>query len=474
MRFPGEDYLLYVQNPNMARYGKKYHKQVVFRFLYTEDFVLNKKRDDEVVAASGIFGKNPWLLAFEDGNLMEEHTRVSIRYVPIWHLFGESESLERMAQNCDTVYVKIPKGTSSPTDEVKSGALALWTMSRRYPGVNFIPFGSFNRKIHLELGLPGGSVSAIFHGGNSGNGLIYSKVRLPNGFTEEFATKRFDDESVANNVNRIKKTLAKYGEVSSYGKTTLMEFAIESVKLMPIYFKEFYSGVHEQVPEFVPSEMSRAERIKHKRSPNLIYFVNMAKTGRGSPQWTLPGDKHLCNSCSVQYACRLFERGSVCGLPGSDEQRISSFFGTRDSEKVIDGIGAILKFNVKRFENLAAIEDEENERKKNEGKTGYYDPEVSKLGSQIMKDAERYAKLIDPALTRPQVAVQVNTGEAARQAVESHRTFTNKELAVAARELEAKGTPRDEITPELVEKFLVNEGQEIIEGEIVNGVKNDF
>lgn len=151
------------------------------------------------------------------------------------------------------------------------------------------------------------------------------------------------------------------------------------------------------------------------------------------------GDMINCDSCGLQDNCKLYREGAVCSVQGSETSNLAKMFNSRDSGKIIDGLGAILGAQVNRLERGMESEDE----------FGELDPEVTKIMNQTFTNGIKLAKLIDTTLTKP--LVQINNGNA--NAVAGSNP---KELGAAVvRELENQGIPRDKITPEMFERMLL-------------------
>jgi hypothetical protein len=154
------------------------------------------------------------------------------------------------------------------------------------------------------------------------------------------------------------------------------------------------------------------------------------------------GDKFLCNTCSIQNSCKYFRAGAVCSIPGSQPVELARFFQTRDSDRIIDGLGTLLAAQSRRLEKGM---DEEEEY-------GELDPEVTKILNSLFGNGVKLAKLVNPSLNGgPKVGVFVNAGSGAK-AVASSDAQTLTARAVAS--LEAQGISRDKITPEMIMGLL--------------------
>ena len=176
---------------------------------------------------------------------------------------------------------------------------------------------------------------------------------------------------------------------------------------------------------------------------------------------TTSGDKQICNTCSLQNNCKYFRAGSVCSVPGSEPAGLARMFKTRDSQVIIDGLGALQAAMAHRLERGMRDEDE----------YGELDPHVTAMANQIFANGVKLAKLIDPSLTKPQVVI--NNG-----AQQVGAATPNAVMGQIVRELEARGIPRDKITPDMVQNLLIEMGgggnaAQSIESRVVSGQHGD-
>jgi len=167
------------------------------------------------------------------------------------------------------------------------------------------------------------------------------------------------------------------------------------------------------------------------------------------------GDKIVCDSCSLAETCKEYREGAVCSVKGSETGVLAKMFQSRSSDKILDGLGAILGAQVNRLERGMESEEE----------FGELDPEVSKLMNSVFANGVKLAKLVDPTLTKP--LVQINNSSAVAGA-------SPKELGAAViRELESQGIRREDITPAMFEQMLLQmtggPREAAIEGGVVNG-----
>jgi hypothetical protein len=170
------------------------------------------------------------------------------------------------------------------------------------------------------------------------------------------------------------------------------------------------------------------------------------------------GDMIACDTCSLSEGCKHYREGAVCTVQGSETNPLAKLFNSRDSSRIIDGLGTILAAQTERLERGMNLEEEDE----------VLDPEVTKIMNQLFTNGVKLAKLIDPSLSKP--LVQINNGKAVAGA--SPKEF----VAIAVRALEDQGIKREDITPELLEATLrrlagpvIPDQPRAIEGEVVNG-----
>lgn len=151
----------------------------------------------------------------------------------------------------------------------------------------------------------------------------------------------------------------------------------------------------------------------------------------------LDGDKITCDTCSLTAACKVYRAGAVCSL-GQENKGLAAMFQTRDSSVVIDGLGKIL---TKQAERAQRAMDDEEEFQELSG-------DVTKMLDGLFKNGLQYAKLIDPTLRSPKVAVNVNGAGAVT--VGSERPTPQAIMKDVFAALEAQGFERNQITPEII------------------------
>lgn len=172
---------------------------------------------------------------------------------------------------------------------------------------------------------------------------------------------------------------------------------------------------------------------------------------RNSGQSPLPrgvkvkeGDKELCDTCSLSNVCRSYRVGSVCTVNKSETKSLATMFQTRDADTILDGIATILAKQTERTER--AVQNEEA--------IGDVNPEVTKMLKDLMADATKYVKLVDPRrFSTATVVIPEPPLIGGKQAVDPRRL-----VAQFVKELEGRGIPREAITDGMIKMFLDQNG----------------
>jgi hypothetical protein len=172
------------------------------------------------------------------------------------------------------------------------------------------------------------------------------------------------------------------------------------------------------------------------------------------------GDKIACDYCSLFDSCKMARDGGVCTLPEAETVDLANYFKTRDADKIIDGLGAVLSAQAQRAEAAIGWEQE----------TEKLDPELTKVLKAMAEGGEKLAKLIDPSLSSPKIALQINQGSGSTAVVAPNMKVL---MANAVKELENRGIPRSDITPDMVMMQLtgakpdLSESNQILDAEVV-------
>lgn len=150
----------------------------------------------------------------------------------------------------------------------------------------------------------------------------------------------------------------------------------------------------------------------------------------------LPGDKVVCNSCSLAEKCKLYREDAVCTVPESEVSSLAEYFQSRDADTIIDALGTVLGAQAERLKRGVQMEED----------FGELDPHVSKMLNDLFKNGKDLAKLIDPKLGASPVTVNVG---AQAPVIEGGNMKGLMSKVVAAIQHET-GLPVEEITNDLI------------------------
>lgn len=169
------------------------------------------------------------------------------------------------------------------------------------------------------------------------------------------------------------------------------------------------------------------------------------------------GDKFHCDTCTLALSCKVYRKGAVCAVPGSEGVELSKYFDTRSSDLILDGLGKLMKVQAERIQKSIIAEES----------TDKHDKEINKDLKNLFDQGTKLAKLVDPSLRGvSQTNVQVNLNGNGSPA--SPRQL----IAEAVKELELRGIPRENITPEMIAGMFAgaldpDQQQRAIEGVVV-------
>jgi len=168
-------------------------------------------------------------------------------------------------------------------------------------------------------------------------------------------------------------------------------------------------------------------------------------------------DRWLCDTCSIQLHCKFFREGAVCAVPDSEPVELARFFHTRDSDTIIDGLGTLLAAQTRRL-NRALLEEATVQE---DGSLPPLDPEVTKVINSLFDRGVKLAKLVNPALaaaSSPRINVKLQQNTANITAGSPAQLMAEVVDAFAR-----KGIPRESITPEMIENFFADNGQQALD-----------
>lgn len=169
-------------------------------------------------------------------------------------------------------------------------------------------------------------------------------------------------------------------------------------------------------------------------------------------------DKWLCDTCSLRLKCPYSREGAVCIVPDSEPENLATLFGTRNSASILVGLSNILQAQSIRANKAIKAEIDKAEIPDEEGNVRGFelDPALTRLLNTLFDRGVQMAKLVDPRIAA-QLGTKVNVnllnvtggtggagGEMTPQAL----------MGGVAAELEARGIPLADATPELIAQIL--------------------
>lgn len=155
----------------------------------------------------------------------------------------------------------------------------------------------------------------------------------------------------------------------------------------------------------------------------------------------LGGDLFACDSCTLALDCHSYRKGSVCVVGNSEAKGLAKYFNTRNSETILEGLGKVMAIQADRLDTELLKEEV----------TGEPSKEASKMLKDIFDQGTKLAKLVDPSLrSAPKVTVNVGDTNQVNGSVPSPKQV----IAAAIRELELRGVPRSDITPDMIKGLV--------------------
>ena len=471
MYFPGENYRLYlairVANQQVL---DACEANDLRRFFLPEIANQRRKVAQTINELSTSWCRDDYELTVEQDNHVTVYTPGRKSAYPKWSLkSGNFRELMKLLQGDEYVFIHNEfNGTILKTisfkDPIKKEARIrtreLWEVLRESP-TRGIVYGCYNPQIFYGYGMAGAVVSPM-------------RVSARNGYTTWNTNGRYIEVDDLN----LKIIAEKLGLPERYHNDVLA-ICIAMNKKIPSYMKDTYENLDRE-SDYAKACLDEGFRLYQRDSkayPDA--FLHNATTQGAlasvkNSMWFTWYDRRLCDHCSVAYACRLYRRGAVCGVPGSENYGLAKKFNTRDVETIIDGISEVLTMQAMMLEEgcrdlnrqrLKALADDEE-------MPSAVDMNLSKLMDAVQRNGIQYAKLLNPKLTTSVVQVSVEGGDVQRRQIE----ITQRMASEAIRELEARGHDRSTITEGMIHDHIIskNGGAEIVEAPVIDGMQRDF
>jgi hypothetical protein len=196
-------------------------------------------------------------------------------------------------------------------------------------------------------------------------------------------------------------------------------------------------------------------QIKNPALEDYIKKNHLVFTERVVPK---PGDKVVCDDCSLWLSCKYFREGAVCVVEDSEYKQLADLFGSRDSGNIIKGLSNLIGLNVQRAE--LAAEAEKHTR---------LSPELTKLMSDVFKQGIELLKIVDPQYRASPGRVNISVNGSGARAEITGNDASRQLASNAILALEQRGIPRDKITEDMLREFLMEQmgkGPIQIEGQV--------
>lgn len=229
-------------------------------------------------------------------------------------------------------------------------------------------------------------------------------------------------------------------------------FNIRSIRRASYSFKE-EKRYSTKAKDFYNLDIYSSDTQFRQVTNNRIFLRNNLKI--------LGGDKFHCDTCTLALDCKLYRKGAVCAVPGTEVANLSKYFATRNSEVIVEGLGKLMQMQAERIEQDIRTEEIE----------GAKDKDINKDLKSLFDQGTKLAKLIDPNLRgTSQTNVQVNVDSGKLNGQPSAKVL----ITEAIKELELRGIPRDRITPGMIQGLFEGmvdpeNSRRAIEGTVIAG-----
>lgn len=236
-----------------------------------------------------------------------------------------------------------------------------------------------------------------------------------------------------------------FREVKSGNRRILLEYNLRSMQWAKANWDKVEPFVLDRKSK-VPEDRDFSDRILQ---PNTAFTLPATRRrvmrNLGLPESEL--DRFACDVCIMHNTCKLYREGAVCAVEGTEAVALSKAFGTRNADRIIDGLSQLLEKQAERLEDAMAAEDPQNPN-----------PDVTRQVNSVFANGVKLAKLIDPTLAGgPKVTVNVGVGQGGQAAIVAQQD-PRQITAQVMRELEASGIPREQITAEMLAGYFKNMG----------------
>lgn len=209
-----------------------------------------------------------------------------------------------------------------------------------------------------------------------------------------------------------------------------------------------------------------------KEVKKFIYENSVVLIGKVPPR---PGDRVVCNDCSLFLTCKYYREDAVCAVEKTEMRMVSELIGTRDSESIQKALAMMVQANTDRVERGMKAEStpvpDDDPNKPGQDKP--IDPNLTKLITDTFKMADRLLQIVDPTQRpgKPAVNVAINGTGQHVEITDGGTRDEQADVSAIIGMLEARGIKREDITPEMVNMALMqyssSKPQKAITGEVV-------
>lgn len=410
---------LWIRNPRrcLAEVAATEHHQIVWDVGLLSKFGMDPGkiaemylpgRDWKVMVIDSLKG--------EAAILDPEHTTTNspAKVHPVWEYGEKMNKLESMLDDNELVVI-----TQVPTSVSSLGRqffLAADELQQEYPDCAIHLHATYSYKTMFGLNFK--SVDA-----EPFSDVSHKKVVLPNGriVTIDRANEYVAWISLLGFLPVHLKDRSKAVQYQIKSLQWASHYYKDNVKFRNVGFKVATGNFSAGPPDspFRPFKVPKTTSVMFKFAPKF------------------EGDKFLCDVCTLQDICRFYREGMVCGVKKSEGAQLSEMFGSRDSNKIIDGLGKLLQVETSRLQT--GLRQEES--------TDTLNPNVTRLVNTLFDRAEKLARLIDPSLN---VKTRVDVHQFGNRLANTPQELMSQVVG----ELTARGIQADRITPEMVLEFI--------------------
>lgn len=433
-------YRVYFQNADLYRTTYEYLYAGATNFFYTQE-VDHEKFIDNLNRIRVFFQHETCEISQDRGDHVWRIRPGQQNAAPVWRMeTGSLEELEEILETKpETIFIEYFKGyVRGPAFLHIHGRAAklkhFLEIKYAHPDIEFIAFGSFMFRFFFQMSMDGGAIRPRTYKEHASYQNDYFKI-APDGQRIQYSPLRKALSIAARyRAAQIMKATGKRVHINTL-RSIMMLLATPNYQeqVRGIELEQEYDAVKYLPDEFFPEDVDRPTKLLPRKIPLLSQ--------------ALPGDKIMCDSCSLKYRCPVYKPESVCIVSESDGKVLADYFNSRSADDVLNGLQAVLSKQAERVEGAVEQEEEAQKTARDAGEPVIYSDQVTKMLDGLQKNADKFLRLVDPRFTKP--VVQINNN-----AIPSGPTPREIDPAAAREELVELGMPREAITAEHIERYL--------------------